>query len=98
MTKGKIIPWDVDRTLCEEVCFTEEEVLKATPIPKAIEKINKQHESNLIVIWTARRRHLMLSTLEWLDKHGINYHAYDFGRKMPFDLYIDADAKRPSEL
>lgn len=86
----EIILVDVDRTLCEEVCFNNNQVKKATPIKKNIEKVNYLHDKNFIVIYTARRTHLIEDTIEWLRENGVKYHAIS-NVKIPGKYYIDED-------
>lgn len=93
----KTIGVDCDGTLCKESCWTPEEVLKATPRKEVIEKVNKLAESNFIVIYTARREHLIPATLQWLRKHGVNFNAISID-KTPCDWYVDDCAIRPEEL
>lgn len=92
-----IIAVDVDGTLCEEVCWTEEQCIHATPIPSVIEKINNLFETDFVVILTARKDCLMSATFAWLHKHNVRFHAVS-NFKMPFDLYIDSDALSPEEV
>lgn len=88
MIKLKRLGVDVDGTLTQGVAFTVKECLNAKPRKDVIEKINKLYEWNFIIIYTARRRHLTEATLDWLDKHGVKYHAYSH-HKVPFDDLID---------
>lgn len=93
----QIILVDVDGTLCKEVCFTEEQARKATPNLDLIKKINSLYEQEFIVIYTARRTHLIEATMRWLELHGVKYHAIS-NHKIPGDTYIDADTKHPKDL
>ena len=88
MIKLKRLGVDVDGTLTNESCFTVEEVLNATPRLDVIEKVNKLYTWNFIVIYTARREDLANATKEWLNKHGVKYHAYS-DKKIPLDDLID---------
>jgi uncharacterized HAD superfamily protein len=88
MTNKKLLGVDVDGTLTKETCWNIEEVKTATPRLDVIEKVNKLYDSNFIVIYTARRRFLTEATLDWLDKHGVKYHAYSH-IKVPFEDLID---------
>lgn len=74
---------DVDDHLCEEVCWTEEECLNATPVQEWIDWVNKKYETDYIVICTARRHSLYLPTIKWLEKHGVHYHNTCFSSKPP---------------
>ena len=87
----KIIAVDIDRTLTRSVSFTNSDVRKAVPIPSKVRKVNKLYETNYIIIYTARRNHLVEATLNWLKKHDIHYHAFS-NHKIPFDIYLDDDA------
>ena len=96
--KGKqFIMVDVCGTLCYGECWTEMEVLLAEPRLDIIEKVNELFKKNFIVIYTARKDELLTATLEWLEKHEVQYHAIS-NRKLGADLYIDDKATRPEEL
>lgn len=86
---------DVDGTLCKEECFTVEDCIKATPVKSVVSLVNKLYDSDFVIIYTARRNHLMSATFEWLDKHGIKYHAVS-NRKIPLgNGYVDSVAIKP---
>lgn len=95
--KGLVIAVDLDGTLCEGQCWTPEDAEKATPIPDYIDKVNKLYFTNFIVIYTARRDKMIPSTLQWLRRNGVLFHAIS-NLKCPADLYIDDISKRPEEL
>jgi hypothetical protein len=88
MIQKKIIAVDCDNTLTNEICYTPEECLKATPKDSVIEKIAKLYNYNFVIIYTARRDNLIPSTLEWLRRNNIRYHALS-NLKIPSDYYID---------
>jgi hypothetical protein len=80
---------DLDNTLCIGKHWTKpEDCLKAKPIKKMIDYVNKIYRDDFIVIYTARQNFLMAATFEWLEKHHVCYHAVS-NRKTPFDLVID---------
>lgn len=87
----------MDGTLCKEICWTPEDCLKATPIPKAIENVNKLFDTAFVIILTARKNNLMTASKDWLDTHHVKHHAIS-NFKMPFDQYVDADAIHPFDL
>jgi uncharacterized HAD superfamily protein len=81
---------DMDNTLCIGKHWdTPEE-----PIPNMIEYVNRLYKDDFIVIYTARQNFLMSVTFDWLDKHGVRYHAVA-NRKVPFDRLIDDTAHFP---
>ena len=88
MIHHKNIGVDFDNTLTNEICYTPEEVLSATPKQDIIDKVNALHSQNFIVIYTARRDYLLPASLEWLKRHGVRFHAIS-NNKIPLDLYID---------
>lgn len=90
---------DMDHTLCKEVCYKSSQCSKATPIESRIKRVNRKFEEDFVIIYTARRRHLVPATLEWLERHHVRFHAFQYGvMKMPFDKYVDADAVHPDNL
>ena len=87
--KGRVICIDVDKTLTVENCWTEEECLNAVPRQDVIDKVNEISRSYFVVIYTARRDHLLVATLVWLRKHGVTFHAIS-NNKIPTDIgYLD---------
>lgn len=96
----KLIALDVDGTLTNEICWTEEDCLHATPRKDVIEKTNQLYlNGNHIIIYTARDERLRNATEYWLRKHGVRFHAINMGRnKMGADVYVDDKAIRPEEL
>ena len=86
---------DLDNTLCVGQHWdTVKQVLNAKPIQKNIDMVNKLYKSDFVIIYTARQNWLMTATFDWLDKHGVYYHAVS-NRKTPFDLVIDDVARKP---
>lgn len=89
MIQSKNIGIDFDESLCEEVCWTESDAKNATPKKDFIEQVNRlSDQGHFIVVYTARRDHLMPASLEWLRKHGVKYHAIS-NTKIPLDYYVD---------
>ena len=89
----EIILVDMDGTLCKEVCWDNKQVLRATPIKENIAKSNRMYDHNFIVIYTARRDYLIESTIDWLRKNNVKYHAIS-NQKIPGKYYIDDDSKK----
>lgn len=89
--KPKVIAIDVDGTLTKETSWTEEDCLNAEPRQDVIDKLNELSKTNFIVIYTARREHLYHASMSWIRKHNVQYHATNFGTKMPADVYFDLD-------
>ena len=81
-----VIGVDMDGVLCSGELWQKTDEQK--PIQKNIDKINELSKKNFIIIHTARRKQLSEITIDWLNKHGVIYHAIRFD-KMPADLYID---------
>ena len=84
----KIILVDIDGTLCKGEAFTPRQCLKAKPIKRMIDKINKLGAKNFIIIHTARRDNLIPATLEWLRRNNVLYQAIS-NHKTFADIYID---------
>lgn len=91
--------WDLDETLCEGEHYTPEQCLGAVPIDESVEKLRDRFEHSIVIIYTARRNHLMSATVEWLAKHNIPWHFIS-NKKVPFmgGEYVDIISKRPEEL
>lgn len=87
----KLIAVDIDDTLTNETCWTDGDCLRATPRKDIIEKIDKLYRNNFIILYTARRDHLIPATFEWLRRHNVRWHAFS-NQKMPADYYIDDKA------
>ena len=85
---GEILCVDLDGTLTNDICWTPEQVLAAKPVEPMVEKVNEFSLYHFIVIYTARRDHLISPTLEWLRKIGLRYHAIS-NIKIPASFYID---------
>ena len=88
--KEKVIAVDMDECLCEEVCWTPEECLNATPNQKVVDKLETLIGA-YIIIYTGRRDWLIPATLKWLRKHGVFFHAIS-NNKIPANAYIDDKA------
>ena len=95
--KEKVIAIDMDGVLSKEVCWTPKECLNATPNPKTIKWIEDNTEGAFIIIYTARRDFLIPSTLKWLRKHQVFFHAIS-NNKIPADVYIDDKAVHISDI
>lgn len=91
MAKPRVYSVDIDGTLTKTSAWTEEQCLTVEPRPEVIAKINELSKTNFIVIHTARRHELYLATIQWLNTHGVRYHAISMG-KMPCDVIFDLDA------
>lgn len=84
----RVFAVDCDGFLCEEECWTEAEVLTASPRLEVIEKVNKLYRTEFVVIYTARQDHLIPATLEWLRRNNVRFHAIS-NFKMGADVYLD---------
>jgi len=91
MIRAEVILIDFDGVLSKGECWTPEGCLKAEPIQKNINKVNKLHEENFIVIWTARKDHLIPASLKWLRVHGVEFDAIS-NKKPGASYYIDDKA------
>jgi uncharacterized HAD superfamily protein len=92
-----VIAVDVDGTLTKEICWTEDDCLKATPRQTVIDRVNELSATSFIIIHTARRNKLYNATIKWLDAHGVCYHAIRM-EKMPADIYVDDKSILPEKL
>lgn len=97
--KDKLVCMDLDGTLCEGECWTEDECLKAKPKEESIKKNNKIYVNGAhIIIYTARPEWFRNETEYWLRKHRVRYHALVMGNnKVGADVYIDDKAIRIDE-
>ena len=95
--KAKIIMVDLDGTLCKGEAWTPKDCLKAKPIQKNIDKVNKLSRGNLVVIWTARNDNLMTATFKWLKENGVCFDAVS-NEKPGANIYIDDKMKRFEEV
>ena len=84
----RVIGIDCDGVLCTGEAWTPEDVINAEPKLEVIAKVNELYETRFIVIYTARRDHLIPATIQWLRKNGVHYHAIS-NRKIPLDILID---------
>ena len=91
-----VIGIDFDGVLCTGDCYTEKGVECAKPIQENIDFVNELSKTNFIVIWTARRDHLVPATLRWLRNHNVIFHAFS-NNKTPLDIFLDDRAYRPDE-
>jgi uncharacterized HAD superfamily protein len=93
-----IIAVDVDGTLTEDVCWTEDECRNARISAVGLEvaaKVREAYKTNWIVINTARRDHLIPVTMQWLRLHDIPFHSIS-NHKIPANFYIDDRAINPT--
>ena len=88
LEKAIVVGVDLDGTLCSSICWDEKACLNVSPKRRMVEKVNELFQSKFIVIYTARRDHLIPATLQWLRKYSVNYHAIS-NLKTPVDCYID---------
>lgn len=95
--RKKVILCDMDGTLCTGVCWTPEQCLKATPVPSVIRKVNEMAKEGFLIVWTARRDHLIPATMEWCRKNGIHFQAIS-NNKTASDVIIDDTAINVKDL
>lgn len=93
----KILAVDIDGTLTDAVCFTPDQC-RAARVGKVgfevIRRIEQERRNHLIVIYTARKDHLIQATISWLRKNNIPFDAIS-NNKMPADIYIDDRSENP---
>ncbi len=94
--KEIVVNLDCDGTLTESICWTPKECLKAKFIERLRPVIEELYNTHFLVIYTARRDHLIPATLEWLRRNNIPYHAIS-NKKIPGN-YIDDKAVNPSDI
>lgn len=83
----KTIVIDIDGTICDETRLFDK--WNASPMPKAIELVNKLYnEGNIIILFTARHWHMFDMTAAWLKRHNVQYNSLVCG-KPAGDYYID---------
>ncbi len=91
---------DIDGTICTK---TNSDYMKAKPLLKNIEKINKLYdEGKTIIYWTARGA---VSGMDWtevtksqLEKWGAKHHELKMNSKPHYDLLICDKTKRIEEI
>lgn len=91
MKTPTIIAVDVDGTLTSKTCWTIDECLKAEMNDdniKVANNIRKAYENNWILIYTARRDHLIGPTIKWLRRNNIPFHSIS-NNKVPANWYVD---------
>lgn len=83
---------DMDGTICtEEKTYSRS---MASPLPGAVEKINKLfEEGHTIIIYTARTWMEFEMTTHWLQTHGVKYHQLMMGKPIG-DMWIDDRANK----
>lgn len=89
--RPRVISVDLDGTLAEGTSWTCDECENAKPNQEAIDRVNQLAEHDFILIHTARRHGLYGSTIKWLRKNGVKFHAISM-EKTPSDLIFDLDA------
>ena len=78
---------DLDGTILEEK--TARERPEATPLPGAVEAVNRLYEmGHIIIIHTARTDKDLELTLKQLNEYGIKYHRLVLGKPVG-DIFID---------
>ena len=78
---------DLDGTILEEKTIKEKP--KATPLPGAIDAVNKLYQmGHVIIIYTARTDKDLELTLKQLNEYGIKYHRLVLGKPVG-DIFID---------
>jgi uncharacterized HAD superfamily protein len=92
----KVILVDLDGTLCTGICWTAKDCGKAIPRQDIIDRVNRLYRENFIVIFTARRDHLIPATLKWLRMNNVQFHAFS-NFKCTGDCYIDDKAVKPED-
>jgi hypothetical protein len=97
MKTRRIIAYDMDGTLCKEVCWTVKECLHATPNQKIIDHCNLHYENSITIIYTARQDCLLEATVRWLRIHGVRYWAIS-NQKLHFDTLYDDNVFNAKEL
>jgi len=97
MKNRQLLAFDVDGSLCNEVCWTKEECLNATPNQKLIDHCNSHYEDSITIIYTARKDELIEATIQWLRTHGVRYWAIS-NQKLHFDLLIDDNVLNIKDL
>ena len=75
------------------ICTNEGHYQERTPIPGAIETINKLAEKYIITIHTGRHQNLYMITKEWLASHGVMHHNLIMA-KPPAIAYIDDKGRK----
>ena len=86
---NSILAVDMDGVLSEGDSFTDEECLKAKPIQKIIDKVNKLNRQGVfIIIHSSRKEWLREATTYWLNVHKVRYNAIVLG-KLWSNYYLD---------
>lgn len=92
--KYLVIGVDMDGTLTQKTCWTEEDCLNALPNESVVAKVNEFRLKHFVIIYTARRDELLPATIKWLRKHDVYFNGIS-NRKEPFDMYLDDKAFNP---
>ncbi len=80
---------DCDGTLCYGEAWTVDDCINAKPRKDVIDMVNLCSHKHFIVIYTARRDHLIPATLEWLRRNGVKFSAIS-NNKVGTDVgYLD---------
>jgi len=89
-----LIGFDMDKTLTEETCWTEEDCLNAEPNIEMVQVIKKVSLRDITFIYTGRQLELFNATYRWLMRQEIRvWGVTNF--KMPADIYVDDRAINP---
>ena len=87
---------DMDKTLCYESCYTNKDVLNATPVDRMVRRvIGWQEKEYDIHIFTARRGELFLATQKWLAQQFI-YISINKILHKPLGIFVDDRAFNPT--
>lgn len=95
--RGKIIAVDIDGTLTDSICFNISDIRKSKPIKDMIDLMKKLYLENFIVIYTARREHLIEETIRWLNINEIPFHAISL-KKIWCNILIDDNSFTPEQI
>ncbi len=88
-----VVAIDIDGTLTKEICWNEDQCKKANP-SKLVKKVISAYKDVLVVLWTARREEFIPTTLQWMVKNNVPFHAVST-EKMAATLYIDDKTINP---
>lgn len=89
---AKLFAVDLDGTLTQEPCWTNEQCIRAKAREDVIWLINDLYrKGHIIIIWTARREVLRASTEYWLRVNEVFFHALNMN-KLGASVYFDDKA------
>jgi hypothetical protein len=92
-----VLAYDLDGTMTNEICWSKEACLKATPNQKVIDDCNGHYEDAITIIYTARKDEFIPETLEWLRNNGVRYWGVN-NTKMHFDNLLDDNVTNVKDL